>query len=43
MVTACCNACRTCMTSNALTIVFAGFSGLAVGARRLARRFANPA
>jgi hypothetical protein len=39
MATVCCNVCRTCTTSNIVTLLFAGAGGLALGMRRLARRF----
>jgi hypothetical protein len=39
MATVCCNACRTCTTSNILGLLFAGAGGLALGLRRLTRRF----
>jgi hypothetical protein len=39
MATACCNVCRTCTTSNIVTLLFAGAGGLALGMRRRARRF----
>jgi len=37
-VSACCGACRTCLTTNALTLAGAGFVGAAVYLRRFARR-----
>jgi hypothetical protein len=37
-VSACCGACRTCMTTNVLTLAGAGVVGLAVYARRLTGR-----
>jgi hypothetical protein len=39
MVTTCCNACRTCVSTNLLGLGMAGIAGAAVGVRRLARRF----
>ena len=39
MATVCCNVCRTCTTSNIVGLLFAGAGGLALGLRRLARRF----
>jgi len=36
---ACCGACRTCLTSNALTVAGAGIVGAAVYLRRFAGRF----
>jgi len=41
MATVCCNACRTCTTTNILGLVVAGAGGIAVGAKHLARRFAR--
>jgi hypothetical protein len=38
MATACCNACRTCVTTNALGIATAALASVALGLRRLARR-----
>jgi hypothetical protein len=38
---ACCGVCRTCATTNILSVALAGIAGLAVGGRRLARRFAR--
>jgi hypothetical protein len=38
LATACCNACRTCVTTNVLTIVTAAFVGAGVGLRRVVRR-----
>jgi hypothetical protein len=40
-VSACCGACRTCMTTNLLTLVGAGAVGLAAYARRFAGRLAG--
>jgi hypothetical protein len=40
--TACCNACRTCVTTNIVGLGMAAFGGLAVGVRRFTRRFAKP-
>jgi hypothetical protein len=42
MVTVCCNACRTCVTTNIVGLLFAGAGGLLVGARRLTRYLAKP-
>ncbi len=39
--TVCCNACRTCVTTNLLGIVTASVAGLAVAAQRFARRLAR--
>ena len=41
--TACCNACRTCVTTNIVGLGMAAFGGLAVGVRRLTRRVGKPA
>jgi hypothetical protein len=41
-VGACCGACRTCVTTNAVSLGMAGVAGLALYARRLVRRFAKP-
>ena len=41
--TACCNACRTCLTTNIVGLGMAAFGGLAVGVRRLTRRVGKPA
>lgn len=38
MATVCCNACRTCATTNALGLLAAGAGTLSVAARRLLRR-----
>ena len=38
MATACCNACRTCVTTNLLGMALFGATGLAAAARRLVRR-----
>jgi hypothetical protein len=37
MATACCNACRTCVTTNVLTLAMGGLTGLGVLMARLAR------
>jgi hypothetical protein len=42
MTTACCNACRTCVTTNLLGLVITGASVLGLGVRRFAKRIANP-
>ena len=39
--TVCCNACRTCVTTNIVGLGMATVGGLAVGVRRFARRFAK--
>jgi hypothetical protein len=36
--TVCCNACRTCVTTNIVGIGMAAIGSLALGVRRLARR-----
>ena len=38
MATACCNACRTCVTTNVLTLLTAGAAGLGLAVTRFARR-----
>jgi hypothetical protein len=38
MATACCNACRTCVTTNLLTVGTAAVVGLAAYAKRFVRR-----
>jgi hypothetical protein len=43
MAAVCCNACRTCVTTNVLSIVFGSLAFVGLGAARLARRsFARP-
>jgi hypothetical protein len=46
LATACCNVCRTCMTTNAVGLVFAAAAGVGVAAakvtQRLRPRFARP-
>lgn len=39
--TVCCNACRTCMTTNLIGVGVAAISGLTVGLRRFSRRFTD--
>ena len=39
MVTVCCNACRTCVTTNVLTLGMGALAGLGVVATRLTRRY----
>jgi hypothetical protein len=39
MATVCCNACRTCWTTNIVGLFVAGAGGLALGGRRLGRYF----
>jgi hypothetical protein len=43
MVTACCNACRVCVQTNALALVIAGAGGAAAFLARSARRVVKPA
>jgi hypothetical protein len=38
LTTACCNACRTCVTTNLLGLVITGASALGLGVRRFAKR-----
>jgi hypothetical protein len=38
LATACCNACRTCVTTNILTVLTAGLAGACVGVTRFLRR-----
>ena len=38
LATVCCNACRTCVTTNILTVVTAGLAGAGVGVTRFLRR-----
>jgi hypothetical protein len=42
MATACCNACRTCVTTNIFGLAVAGFAGAGVAVARLARKIATP-
>jgi hypothetical protein len=39
VVTTCCNACRTCLQTNALAVAFAAVGGIGAALRR---RFAKP-
>ena len=41
MVTACCNACRACVTTNILTLLTGAAMAGAAAAARVARRFAR--
>ena len=41
VATACCNACRACVTGNILTIATAGLAASAPRIRRAFRRFTN--
>jgi hypothetical protein len=38
---ACCGACRTCMTTNVMTLALAGITGGALSVARLARRLSR--
>jgi hypothetical protein len=40
--TVCCNACRTCVTTNIVGLGMAAIGGLAVGVRRLTHRPGKP-
>ena len=40
--TVCCNACRTCVTTNIVGLGMAAIGGLTVGVRRFTRRSAKP-
>jgi hypothetical protein len=42
MAAACCNACRTCTTTNVIGLAAAGLTAAGVGVARLARRSAKP-
>ena len=42
MATVCCNACRTCVTTNLIGIATAGAAAGGVALARLAKRFAHP-
>jgi hypothetical protein len=39
LATSCCNACRTCVTTNILTIATAALAGAGVAVARFVRRF----
>jgi len=41
LATACCNACRTCVTTNIIGIVTAAAAGAGLGAARLGRRLSR--
>ena len=38
MAAVCCNACRTCVTTNVLTLVMGGLTGLGVALTQVVRR-----
>ncbi|HEY8646982.1 MAG TPA: hypothetical protein VIL77_14015 [Gaiellaceae bacterium] len=38
LATVCCNACRTCVTTNLLTLAMAGITGAGVAVTRFVRR-----
>jgi hypothetical protein len=38
MAAVCCNACRTCVTTNVLTLVMGGLAGLGVALTQVSRR-----
>ena len=40
--TVCCNACRTCVSTNLIGLAMAGIAAAGVGAARLARRVVKP-
>lgn len=42
MAAVCCNACRTCVTTNGLSLAFAAVVGAGAGVLRLRRKFAKP-
>jgi hypothetical protein len=42
MATVCCNACRTCLTSNVLALAGGAIAGAGLGIARLARRLVAP-
>ncbi|HMJ01232.1 MAG TPA: hypothetical protein VK488_15475 [Gaiellaceae bacterium] len=42
MATVCCNACRTCVTTNIFALVAAGVAGTGYKAVRFARRLVGP-
>jgi hypothetical protein len=43
VTTACCNACRTCVTTNVVALALAAVGGAGVAAGRFAKRLARPA
>jgi hypothetical protein len=43
MATVCCNACRTCVTTNVIGLVTAAFAAGGFGLRRAFRGFGRPA
>jgi hypothetical protein len=42
MAAVCCNACRTCATTNLISLGMAGLVAAGAGVARFARRFAKP-
>jgi len=42
MAAVCCNACRTCVTTNGLSLALAAIIGAGAGIARFGRRFAKP-
>jgi hypothetical protein len=43
VTTACCNACRTCVTTNVVALAIAAVGGAGVAAGRFVKRLARPA
>jgi hypothetical protein len=43
VTTACCNACRTCVTTNVVALALAAVGGAGVAATRFVQRLARPA
>ena len=43
VATACCNACRTCFSTNLIGLAMAGITAAGVGVARLGRRLTKPA
>jgi hypothetical protein len=41
MAAVCCNACRTCVTTNIVGLLTGAIAGLGMGAARLTRRFVS--
>jgi len=42
MATVCCNACRTCVTTNIFALIAGGVAGAGYKAAHFARRFVRP-